>query len=310
MNDRDLLSAGLAHRTRHNSGLITRAVKRGHLMRLLPGVYCAAGEPPGLDLRAAAVMHKDPGAVVLGAGAAALGWWPDLAVHDLLVARTGAPEPAPMFRWTQAMPPPEHIVSYHGIRLTDPPLTVLDLVPELGGEPIDQALRRRVATLGDLWGALRNTPNRPANKLRRRLLLDSADEPWSEAERRFHQLLRAMRLPWRYRTNHEIRTSLGRCFVDVGLGQLKLAFEVDGYSYHSAPRTFAADRTRDLGLALAGWEVHHIAAVTVTDEPSFVTEAVSQLAHRRAKLLGLTPPRGGQCARPVTSEWPGSTLLG
>ena len=51
-----------------------------------------------------------------------------------------------------------------------PALTVLDLIPTLGGKPIDEALRRRAATLEQMWRALELTPDRRGNTLRRALL--------------------------------------------------------------------------------------------------------------------------------------------
>jgi hypothetical protein len=59
-----------------------------------------------------------------------------------------------------------------------------------GGDAIDEALRARATTLQDLHCALQLTCARIGNAARRRLLVDSKDEPWSAGERKFHRLLR------------------------------------------------------------------------------------------------------------------------
>lgn len=78
-----------------------------------------------------------------------------------------------------------------GCRVTVPALTALDLALDVGGQAIDRVLRLRRASLDDMAEALRLTNGRSGNAERRQLLLDSRDEPWSEAEREGHRLLRS-----------------------------------------------------------------------------------------------------------------------
>ena len=81
----------------------------------------------------------------------------------------------PGFRFDRRRVPPELVHERHGLRMTVPALTALDLCAELGGDAIDQALRTRTATLEGLHRALELTGHRRGNQDRRALLLDSRD---------------------------------------------------------------------------------------------------------------------------------------
>ena len=95
------------------------------------------------------------------------------------------------YEFTRRQIPAERVVDRAGLRLTSPALTALDLCATVGGEAIDQALRTRATTLAHLQRAMELTTARVGNPTRRQLLLDSRSEPWLEAERSLHRLLRA-----------------------------------------------------------------------------------------------------------------------
>lgn len=265
---------------------VLRAAATGGLRRVLPGVYAEARLAGDFEARVRALHLVDPNAVLLGRTAAAASWWPGLAVPTVQAWRRGHRLAPPGFHWSQQQIHPDDVwETPRGLRFTSPARTVLDLIDELGGQAIDEALRRRAVTLSQLEAALARSPNRPGNKLRRWLLDDSRDEPWSEAERHFHRLLRGLRLPCPYATNHRVDTAEGHRFVDVGLPAIRLAFEVDGRSFHEGAAAFVGDRRRDLQLSLAGWHVHRIAAVTIADEPDWVRQVVHSLAWERARSV-------------------------
>lgn len=263
--------------------VVRRAYLAGALVRVLPGVYAR----PGVDARVAALAQRDPRAVLVGRAAAALTWWPDLPVPLVRAIRSGGGphRDAQGFAWVRRPVPDQHIERCGGIWLTDAATTALDLIPELGGRAIDEALRRRAVRLVDLESTLRDLPRQRGNTERRRLLADSRDEPWSEAERLFHRILRGLRLAWPYQTNHLVMLATGRIYLDVGLPALRLAFEIDGRSFHASERAFVSDRERDLELALVGWRVHRFAATTLRDRAAWVAETVRRLVAGRAAEL-------------------------
>lgn len=120
-----------------------------------------------------------------------------------------------------------------GQRVTVPALTALDLVAESGGEGIDRVLRLHLASLDDMTEALRLTPKRPGNTKRRQLLLDSRAEPWSEAEREGHRLLREAGITG-WRGNVAVVCGEALYFLDIGFEALKLGIEIDGREVHKA----------------------------------------------------------------------------
>ena len=287
---RERLAAGggvIRARRAECSGLV-RACARGELARLLPGVYCEPGLAREVETRVRALYLLDPDAVLLGRAAARATWWPELPVPEVAASRRSHARPPSGFHWTDRAIPLDRTVDLPGgIRATDPALTVLDLVPELGGVAIDEALRRGASTLTELARALDEGPGRVGNVLCRRLLRDSRDEPWSEAERAFHRLLRRAALPWRYATNLPVHLPDATYVLDAALPRLRLGFEVDGRQHHGAATAFVADRRRDVRLGLAGWAIHRFAAATVSDEPDWVIAALRVLSNARAVDLGL-----------------------
>lgn len=169
-------------------------IRRGDLVAVLPGVYTPSALASRSDIRMRAAMLRHPDAVLVGEAAARVSYWPDLHLSDIELAVTTLPKPAPGYRFSRRRIPPELILHRDGLRCTDPALTAIDLATFACADAIDVALRTRAATLEGMYSALRQTPNRWGNADRRRLLLDSRNEPWSAAERRAHRDLRAARL--------------------------------------------------------------------------------------------------------------------
>ena len=267
--------------------LAQRAYERGELVRPLAGVYAAA-DTAGLDALAVVVGTVHPDAVISGRAAAALTWWPELEASGLTAVARHRLASGDGISFAKGVVPPELIVESNGIRLTHPSLTVLDLVPELGGEAIDEALRRGVVTLDQLWEALALTPQRAGNKQRRWLLEDSRDVPWSPAERDLHRIYRGLDLSRRHRTNHRVDLPTRAAYIDLALPELRLGFEVDGYDHHSGPVEFRRDRTRDPELAELGWMVVRFDAIDVSDNADWVRDRLHGIIAGRAIDLGLT----------------------
>lgn len=261
--------------------LAARAAASGELVRLLPGAYARTHD---WRTRCVALARTDPDAVVAGRAAAALSWWKDTSVDAVAAYRSARPRAG--YRWLRGQVPDALTVVRRGVRITTPSLTVLDLVPELGGEAIDQALRRRAVTLAELRTALALTPGRPGNAERARLIDDSRDEPWSPLERAFHRRLWTLEIPWPWRTNVGVALDDDRiAYLDVAIPALKLGLEVDGWAYHSTHEAFQRDRSRDQELAERGWQVVRFTDADVRD--SRLVAAIRRMAAARATQLGL-----------------------
>jgi hypothetical protein len=165
-------------------------VRRGDLARVLPGIYGAADQAASLQTRVRALILLDPDAVLVGAVAARLSFWPDLRVDVIECAVGHSRAPQAGYCFTRRHIPTELVVNRSRLRYTTPALTALDLCAAVGSDAIDQALRTRATTLAQLHRAMELTAARVGNRTRRRLLLESRTEPWSKAERLFHRLLR------------------------------------------------------------------------------------------------------------------------
>ncbi|MFT3874808.1 MAG: DUF559 domain-containing protein [Propioniciclava sp.] len=179
-------------------------------------------------------------------------------------------------------------MEFHGLKFTSPALAVLDLIPRHGGNAIDEALRRRVVTLPQLWRALELTPGRRGNSLRRALLEDSRDLPWSEAERLLHRHLRAGEYPWPFVTNHPFTLTDGRrIYFDAAIRELRLGFEADGYEHHGPRAAFERDRDRDSDLAAQGWASHRFTAAFLQHRPEETRSRMTSIIKHRIRELGL-----------------------
>lgn len=264
----ELLAAeqGLLVRREHANiaAQLDYATRKGELRRLLPGIYCAP--EPDLAVRVLAATAFRPGCVVTGAAAARLLWWPEVTVGDvsLAVPHTvcGRYEG---FAWERRRVPADLAVDRDQVRIAAPAVSVLDLIPSLGGTVIDEALRRGAVTLSDLWSTMTELGQRPGNAFRSTLLHDSRDEPWSEAERSAHRTLRQAGITG-WRTNYRVRALGADFWVDIAFPEHRVIVEVDGWQFHGGREAFTRDRWRYATLAAAGWVVLPFAATALTDE--------------------------------------------
>jgi very-short-patch-repair endonuclease len=257
------------------TGAIRWLVRRGDLQTVLPGVYAPPHAANALDTRIRAVMAWDPNTVLVEAAAARVSFWPTIRVPVITCALKHHRQPQDGFRFSRRHLPAELVVSRAGLRYTSPALTALDLCDSLGGDAIDEALRARATTLKHLHRALALTTARVGNADRRRLLLDSRDEPWSAAERKFHGLLRAAGITaWKANRPFLIGGSL--FFIDVAFRHIKLAIEIDGRLYHNDSEVFETDRWRQNLLILDGWCVLRFTYSMIDERPAEVIAMVRQ----------------------------------
>jgi very-short-patch-repair endonuclease len=244
-------------------------VRTGELRAVLPGVF-ALPETASLPLtRIAALAHWDSDAVLTHEAAAAASFWPGIVVPVVRCAVRHERAPRAGFQFSQRRIPSELIWRRGSLRLTSPALTALDLAESLGGSAIDQALRTRSTTLALMHTALDLTRGRAGNSERKELLLDSRDEPWSEAERQVHRLLRAARITG-WKANQAVVVGGLTYYIDVLFRRIRLAVEIDGRESHTARDAFESDRWRQNLLVLDGWCVLRFTWAMVQERPDEV----------------------------------------
>jgi very-short-patch-repair endonuclease len=249
-------------------------VRLGHLRPILPGVYLDPAAD-SLELRLRAVARWDPDAILTGAAAARITFWPQIRFDRVTAAIRSRKAVRPGFVFTRRRIPPELITEVQGVRCTTPALTALDLATTLGGNTIDTVLRTRAATLTQLHEAIELTPSRRGNVDRRVLLLDSRDEPWSEAERETHRLLRRAGIQ-DWKANYPFEMLSGLYWIDIAFPKLKLAIEIDGREFHEGEVVFESDRWRQNDLVLAGWRILRFTAKMIKDHPQIVLRLIER----------------------------------
>jgi very-short-patch-repair endonuclease len=112
------------------------------------------------------------------------------------------------------------------------------------------------------------------------LLLDSREEPWSEAERSFHRLLRSAGITG-WQANRSVVLDGSTFYVDVIFRKLKLVIEIDGRLYHTGTEVFETDRWRQDLLILNGWCVLRFTWTMIEEQP----EKVLAMVHEAIKML-------------------------
>lgn len=224
-----------------------------------------------------------PDAVLVGAAPAWLTFWPACTVESYHFAIPRySPDDQRQWHKRLRVIPPELTCRRHGLTMTIPALTALDLAGEDGGgNAVDAVLRSRAATLEQLWSLYRLLPNRPGNARRAMILRDSRDEPWSEGERELHRLLRRHRITG-WVANGRIRTPDGNRFGDILFRREKVIVEFDSWQFHSSRQAFEEDRRRRNELERLGYLVLNFTWQQVIDDPDWVIDCIlAALALRR-----------------------------
>ncbi len=254
----------LARELRRRKSSLSRWFLAGRLARILPGVYVHPDGATELETRLRAVAARIPDATISGSAAARLTNWPKEEVHEVEVVVTNRRVPQPGFRFIRRRVPPELVTRRSGIAVVSPALLAVDSACTDNGERIDDLLRGHWP-LDVIDDAFRATRGRRGNPKRRRVLLRSRTQPWSQAERRLHDILDRHRLGgW---TANLAVTSCGhRYFLDVGFEAQKVAIEVDGFEFHGTRSAFEYDRERGNDLVQDGWRVLHLTAMALGDE--------------------------------------------
>jgi very-short-patch-repair endonuclease len=262
------------------AGSLDRLLRTGSLVALLPGVYC----PPDLVsdaqvLAFGALLWAGPDAVLTGLTAARLTYWPSAPASPVTLALpTTSKRSRGAVQVERRTIPPELVLRRGPLVATQPWATAVDLAATAhGGAAIDEALRTRRATLDQMWVTHAALANRPGNGLRRALLHDSRDLPWSEAERECHRLLRAAGI-----TGWKTNQRAAGYWVDVLFPRHRLIIEIDGWATHGDRTSFEHDRFRRNALVLAGYVVLNFTWRQLEDDPAWVVASVQ-------RALGRTP---------------------
>lgn len=258
--------------TRH---AIDTGVRNGRLHRVHQGVYVVGHLALAPFAREqAALLAVGDGAVLSHASAAYL--WNlqprPTADVDVSVALRRPRQRAGirLHRLTRGLDPRD-VRLRHGLPVTSPARTVLDLASVLAPDRLEDALAEaRVHGLlseGQLEQAAHRLPTRTGARALRELLGREGQTGLtrSRAERRLLALIGAARLPMPV-TN----VTVAGYEVDALWADQRLIVEFDGFAAHGHRRAFERDRARDAGLVAAGYRVIRLTWRQLTEQPLLV----------------------------------------
>ena len=266
-------------------------VAKGHVERLLPGVYVLSGstETPRQKLRGTCLWGGEAAAASHSSAAALLGL-KGFTMGDLHAVATKSPRRLPdwahIHRIPAAVPGTRPIA---GIPVTPPWITLIDLgsqVPATQVErALDEALRRRIVSLPQLRWALATfgRPNHRGTSVLRGLLAARGGgyaPPESEMEAMFYALLEGSDLPRGVRQfwvwDGERWRRLDYAFPEDCLG-----LEFDGRATHGTREAFQDDRARDRRLQIRGWRILRFTWEDGTRRPQQVLAEIREMLPKR-----------------------------
>ncbi len=150
-----------------------------------------------------------------------------------------------------------------------------------GGRSACEALRLGVARQGDLVAATAALAGSRGQRERALVVAACRDNPWSFAELRLHQILRAAGIGG-WVANQRVRIG-GRSYQpDVRFRGRRVVIEVDGRATHQSPGQFILDRERQNEFSMAGYFVVRFAWEQL-DDPAYVVRVVREVLRRNAR---------------------------
>jgi very-short-patch-repair endonuclease/predicted transcriptional regulator of viral defense system len=237
---------------------IDHRVRRGRLRPIHRGVYGLGRLRPPHAMEMAAVLAGGDSALLSHRSAAAL--WKHLpprpADMPVEVSTPGRhAQSRPGLRVCRIRPiQDDEATSLHGIPITTPARTLLDLAMVLSAHELERTLARALrdgVEEHQLRALLARYPARAGAPLLRSLLgEENLVVTRSHAEDAFLAILDRGGLP-KPETNVRIRGFEVDCFFRAA----RLIVEIDGFTYHSSPAAIERDHHRDQLLYLAGYDV-------------------------------------------------------
>ncbi|WP_284548299.1 type IV toxin-antitoxin system AbiEi family antitoxin domain-containing protein [Aestuariimicrobium sp. T2.26MG-19.2B] len=269
-------------------GQVARAVARGELLRVFPGVVLAAGIAYDPEHVMVALRLWEPRAVLLGRSAAHL-------FRPGLVGLTGVD--ASVVRLPRHAAPPE--VTLHAIQWPDPlvwgagpwwfqtPAAAALWAAQHGDWALlTEGLRTNAFSVPRLLEA-RDLAPLGLRKAWRQVMVRAGRGPWSPAELDLHDFYRRAGLRG-WKANHRLDFPTGgHCFLDSAFVESRVGVEVDSREHHSAPAAVEAGWIRHNRVESTGWRLLHVSPRRILSDPDgILAELIPLLSPRELGRLG------------------------
>ena len=257
-------------------GAIDARVRSGRLWRVHQGVY-AVGRPT-LTLHgrfSAAVLSCGPGAALshLAAGVL-LGLLGERGPRiDVTVPGSGGRRRRGAVIIHRAALPDTDVTNKHGIPVTTPARTLIDLADLLPRRRLERALDEAAYLRLDVTD-LQPRPGRRGSGTLAELIQrhdPGTTRTRSDLEERMLSLLHRFRLP-----TPEVNSSIEGYTVDFAWRAQRLIVETDGWAAHGTRSAFERDRRRDVDLLAAGWRVLRVSYERLERAPEWVAERIAE----------------------------------
>jgi very-short-patch-repair endonuclease len=254
---------------------IDARIRAERLHRVHQGVY-AVGRPT-LTLHGrfcAAVLSCGPGAALSHVAAGVvLGVLKERGPRiDVTVPGSGGRRRRGAVIIHRSALPEADVTLVHGISVTSPARTLLDLADVLPRRRLERAFDEAAYLRIDL-SDVRPRPGRRGSPVLRAVLEGhdpGSTRTRSELEERMLDLCRRAGLP-----APEVNARVGGHEVDCLWRERRLIVELDGWSAHGTRRAFERDRRRDAELIAAGWRVLRVSWRQLEREPGWVAERIA-----------------------------------
>jgi hypothetical protein len=263
-------------------GLIAGRVESGVWSAVHHGVYCVGPrrEDP-VSQAAAAVLACGPRALLSHESAASLWGFVSRWSFPLHVtAERHRKRPGIVTHRCPSLHRSDR--SYqHGVKVTAPARTVLDLAPSLDPERLTRLVNdtRRNHHLGldALHGVLDRNPYHPGTKLLRPFVDDRANPTASGLEDLFRAFIKTYGLP-----EPVINFNLRRKQPDAYFPEHNLIVELDSWKYHQDRQAFETDRERDAENLRHGTPTIRITDRRLTTDPDREAARLTEILDRLA----------------------------
>ena len=77
-----------------------------------------------------------------------------------------------------------------------------------------------------------------------------------------------------FRVNHPVRIGGRRRVLDIAFPEQMLAIEIDGQAWHTSPKAFSSDRSRQNSIILGGWRLLRFTWADLVERPDYVVQQV------------------------------------
>ena len=286
-----LLSLPQLASSRYSKDSVRHAIRSGRLERFLPRVFRVVGTPPSFEQDVMGVLlWAGDGSAASGITAARLhhlpGFGSDVVEISTVNGKDGRRPCLMSGRTVRVRRVDGHLlpeIETGATPITTIRRTLLDLAGgrhPLAESALDRSLVRQRESIGSLWLYIEQEwmRGRRGVRIMRDLLAvrTAGQAPTdSDGELRARRLIADEGLPSPV-GQHPVALPLADIHIDLAYPDIKLAIELDSYSWHLNRKAMERDRERDNALQMLGWIVLRFTWAMLRFDPGYVRKTIRE----------------------------------